>query len=188
MGACPPARLPAWLLACLSQSHSFTTGQQNLGPTPRRRIPAGALAPLAPLAHALQFAADLSAHEVLDGDALHIHRQVNWWALVVGGETREGCEERILDKAPAWCQPRGQASAAAQRRQAEPLVCSAHVWSRRCDAGAGAGGAGRRLAPRLLHACWGRQVGGCCLAGAAGARAAGRRPHLLVQQQATCAC
>lgn len=30
---------------------------------------------LAPLLHAFQFLADLGAHQVIDGDAVHIHQQ-----------------------------------------------------------------------------------------------------------------
>lgn len=54
---------------------------------------AGLLAPLEPLMHSLQFMGDLAAHEVIDGDAIHIAWQVSGQGLV-GGHSPGGRDKR----------------------------------------------------------------------------------------------
>lgn len=69
---------------------------------------AGVLAPLKPLLHALEFGAHLGAHEVVDGDAVHIYSQVRRTRCTLHGAGQQftwGAPSVDSDALPSTARP-----------------------------------------------------------------------------------
>lgn len=118
----------------------------------------GALAPLEPLLHALQFAADLSAHEVIDGDTVHIYRQVSAPPL-----HSAACKGRCRVSSPVAISAAAKLAPTLLPSCIPPsaFACQAcHIFLIHQCPGAGGDAEWRRQcrARRLLHACRGGQV------------------------------